>query len=304
MTPTTIIIGRNGPDTADPFRRTGHRPPMTWARHLRHLSYASFRHAQGNQAVQVHFVQSYLRAVLEHGTPGTLSPLERILDRARRLAVPAGHLPVDRALSRAQFLFWSHNIWDIARSLVEHDPAVLPNRGLLDARAADVGAAPGMSSFNEPELAELAGAFEIYRTGVATTWAAAEVIDKLFVPQLLEVELGFQGLGARYPRRPRTDGGDKHESRMLGHCRTAHTRFARGKASITDVVYRQVCRRLDQLCGSTAAGTAVAGRYDLLIQLYNQRHPGSFVSLLHVPENDFARKPGDPVESQGHDPSA
>ncbi|RSM80590.1 hypothetical protein DL991_10795 [Amycolatopsis sp. WAC 01375] len=144
----------------------------------------------------------------------------------------------------------------------------------------------------------------MYRTGAATTSAAAQVIDKLFVPQLLEVELGFQGLGARYPQRPRTDGGDKHESHMLGHCRTARTRFAHGKASITDVIYRQVCRSLDQLRGSTAAETAVAARYDLLIQLYNQCHPGPAVSLLHIPANTFARKSGDPVESQEHDPSA
>ncbi|WP_410646301.1 hypothetical protein [Amycolatopsis sp. cmx-4-54] len=130
------------------------------------------------------------------------------------------------------------------------------------------------------------------------------MIDKLFVPQLLEVELGFQGLGARYPRRPRTDGGDKHESRMFGHCRTAHTRFALGKASITDVVYRQVCRSLDQLRDSTAAGTAVAARYDLLIRLYNLHHPGPSVSLLHIPANTFARRPGAHMDSPGHDPSA
>ncbi|RSM80589.1 hypothetical protein DL991_10790 [Amycolatopsis sp. WAC 01375] len=123
MTPTTIISDRDGPD---PFRRTGHRSPITWSRHLRHLAYASFRHAQGSQAAQVHFVQSYLRTVLEHGTPGTLPPLKPILDRAQRLSVPTGHLPVDNALSRAQFLFWSHNIWDIARSLVERDPACCP----------------------------------------------------------------------------------------------------------------------------------------------------------------------------------
>ncbi|OXM44260.1 hypothetical protein CFP71_40620 [Amycolatopsis thailandensis] len=242
--------------------------------------------------------------MLEYGTPGTLPPLERILDHARRLAVPAGHLAVDNALSRAQFLFWAHNIWDVARSLVEHDSALLPDRELLEARAADVGAQPGMSSFSEPELAELAGAFEVYRTRYATTSAAAQVIDELFVPQLLEVELGFQGIGARYPRRPRIDGGDAHESRLLGHCRTAHTRYTQAKTSVTDLVYRQVCRSLDQLRGCPSPTNAVVARYDLLIRLYNQRHPGSSVPLLHIPADTFTRHPTDPARPEGQSPSA
>ncbi|MFK0249570.1 hypothetical protein ACIQUM_33140 [Amycolatopsis azurea] len=200
--------------------------------------------------------------------------------------IPAGHLVVDDDLARAQFWFWSYNIWDIARSVMTGDPTHLPDRIELECRARAAGARPGMSSFTETELTGLAAAFEIYRAYRRQSLTPQDVVNTLFLPQLLQVELGFQGHGERYPARPRRDDGDKHECRMLGHCLAAHRHFSDSRPSTTDQIYRMACHRLDGLQHGHA-DQLIAAKYRQLVAAYNLRHPTATVPRLHVPGRAF-----------------
>ncbi|WP_219152402.1 hypothetical protein [Amycolatopsis sp. TNS106] len=224
-----------------------------------------------------------------------LPPRQRLLDNATNLTVPTGHLAVDNWLARAQFLFWSYNIWDIAQSVLTNDPEALPDRSQLDDRARAAGARPGMSSFSEVELTSLAAAFESYRSTRPESLTAQVVVSERFLPHLLYVELGFQGHGDPYPARPRTDGGDEHESRLLRHCLTAHRHFSDATPSTTDQIYRQVCRRLDGLL-LPPADRRNAATYTKLIESYNVRHPMATVTRLHVPERAFPPGRTQPAE--------
>jgi uncharacterized membrane protein YczE len=271
---------------ASPRRR--HRPPMTLARHVQRLAYIGFQHAQGSQALQVHFVQAYIRVLAENNVPQVPQTREELAARAARLQPPPGHLDVgDDQLVRAQFMFWAHNTWDIAAAVYHDKPSLLPDRAVLDERADSVGGNADMSSFSDDEMTALAEAFATYHSTPASQLSAAQVIDLHLVPTLIEVELGFQGTSDRWPQRPRTDGGDVHESRLLTHCHTALQRHRQGRARVTDRIYHRICHRLDALTAAPQGNDPVASRYDELIAAYNRNHPAKQAARLHVPLTEF-----------------
>lgn len=84
-----------------------------------------------------------------------------------------------------------------------------------------VGGTPEMSSSTDDELSAVVDAFGMYREQDCSDALYTRVINDHLLPNLIRVELNFQGYGHRYAERPRTDGGDVHESRMIGHCATA-----------------------------------------------------------------------------------
>lgn len=256
--------------------------------HLQVLAYGSFRHAQGNQAAQVHFVQAYVRLLEQQGIPFEWSGM-RVLDTiVRHLRLPHGHAHIDDpVLVHAQFAFWARNIWDVIRSVYHDDPALIPDRRRLDQRAAEVGGTREMTSFRDDELGTLAAAFGFYRARSSARLSATEVVDTHFVPALLDTELGFQGEGTRFVRRPRTDDGDVHESRMLSHCSKSARRYRDGRPDVVNQIYRAVCVRLDRATDDTDPLTS---RYRDLIAAYNRCHPGSTVARLHVPTDDFPER--------------
>ncbi|MFI5591262.1 YitT family protein [Amycolatopsis sp. NPDC051758] len=276
-------VGRPG----SPPRR--HRPPMTLARHVQRLAYIGFQHGQGSQALQVHFVQAYIRILAENDVPHVPQTREELAARAARLQPPSGHLNVeDDQLVRAQFTFWAYNTWDVVAAVYHDKPSLLPNRAILDERAANVGGTADMTSFTDAEMTALAEAFATYHSTPAAQLSASQVIDLHLVPALIEVELGFQGTSDRWPQRPRTDGGDVHESRLLTHCHTALERHRQGRARVTDQIYHRMCHRLDALTAAPPANDPLASRYEELIAAYNRNHPGERAPRLHVPLAEFA----------------
>ncbi|WP_410570381.1 YczE/YyaS/YitT family protein [Amycolatopsis sp. cmx-4-61] len=279
----TRIRGVGGPGSP---RR--HRPPMTLARHMQRLAYIGFQHAQGSQALQVHFVQAYIRILAENNVPQVPQTREELAARAARLRPPPGHLDVgDDQLVRAQFMFWAHNTWDIAAAVYHANPGLLPDRATLDERAANLGGHADMTSFSDGEMTALAEAFATYRSTPGSQLSAAQVIDLHLVPVLIEVELAFQGTSDRFRQRPRTDGGDVHESRLLTHCHTALLRHRQGRARVTDQIYHRICHRLDSLAAAQPGTDPVAARYAELIAAYNRNHPAVQAVRLHVPLTEF-----------------
>lgn len=275
--------------------RAGRRARTTSMRpHLQVLAYGSFRHAQGNQAAQAHFIQAYVRLLAQQGIPFEPSGM-RVLDAiVGHLRLPHGHADInDPVLVHAQFAFWARNIWDVIRSVYHDDPALIPDRRRLDQRAADVGGTREMTSFSDDELGALAAAFAFYRDRSSSRLSATEVVNTHLVPAIVNAELGFQGRGTRFVRRPRTDDGDVHESRMLGHCRKAARRYRDGRPDVVNQIYRAVCARLDRATGDA---DPLASRYRDLVAAYNRCHPDSTVARLHVPEDGFPdpRADGDP----------
>ncbi len=272
--------------------RAGRRARATSMRpHLQVLAYGSFRHAQGNQAGQLHFVQAYVRLLAQQGIPFERSGMGILDAIVGHLRLPHGHADInDPVLVRAQFAFWARNIWDVIRSVYHDAPDLLPDRRRLDQRAAEVGGTREMTSFTDDELAALAAAFAYYRAPSSIRLSATDIVDTHLVPALLETELGFQGEGTRFVRRPRTDGGDVHESRMLGHCRKAAQRYRDGRPDVVNQIYRAVCARLDRAVDDA---DPLASRYRDLVAAYNRCHPASALVRLHVPEDSFSeRRPG------------
>ncbi len=266
--------------------RAGRRAHTTSMRpHLQVLAYGSFRHAQGNQVAQAHFVQAYVRLLAQLGIPFEPSGM-RVLDAiVGHLRLPHGHADInDPVLVHAQFAFWARNIWDVIRSVYHADPALIPDRRRLDQRAAELGGTPEMTSFTNDELGALAAAFGLYRTRSSVQLSATEIVDTYLVPAVVNAELGFQGEGTRFVRRPRTDGGDVHESRMLSHCGKSAQRYREGRPDVVNQIYRAVCARLDR---ATDVADPLASRYRDLVAAYNRCHPDATVARLHVPEDSF-----------------
>jgi uncharacterized membrane protein YczE len=258
-------------------------------RHVQVLAYDSFRHAQGNQALQVHFIQAYVRRLCELGVPFDPTAGVALKQHVQRLRLPHGHIDVpDVAQVRAQFAFWSALLWDIVLAVYTDAPSRLPDRHRLDLLAAQVGGTPAMSSFTDEEMTALAAALAVYRDPATSTVNWTDVVEQQFVPALVRVELGFQGHGTRYPQRPRTDDGDPHEARLLGHCTRALRGHDRGTPDVVAAIYRVVCGRLDQLNSDDAALDPAAATYRELIAAYNRNHPGDDdVDALHVPATVF-----------------
>jgi uncharacterized membrane protein YczE len=282
VSPTPLVASRNGQRRRD--------REQSLRRHLQVLVYSSFRHAQGSQATQIHFIQSDIRLLREQGVPFDPAAGDALTEHVRRLRLPSGHVEVpDEQLVRAQFEFWAQTLWDIACSVYHDDPRLLPDRGRLEERAVAVGGTKQMSSFTDTEMASVAAALDTYRAPGAVGLSGTDVVNTLFVPSLLEVELRFQGVGEKYPSRPRTDGGDVHESRLLGHCERALLRYRQGRPDTTNRIYLAVCQRLDGLPGLDAGEDPVAARYRELVVAYNRCHPGAEVAELHVPVAVFSR---------------
>ncbi|OLZ51651.1 hypothetical protein BS329_15405 [Amycolatopsis coloradensis] len=256
-------------------------------RHVHLLSYMSFRHAQGSQPVQLHFMQAYARILRDTGVtvdPGLRSATPREVIRQR--ALPTNHLDIpDPALISAQLEFWWLLMWDVLDAVRTRDHTHLPSRRDLLDRMNAVGGNQEMSSFTDEELTALDSALDLYRNAAADQLAGDVIAVTYFLPALLHVERGFQGAGTRFPARPRTDGGDVHDSLLLTHCRAARDRYRKGTTDITDRVYHAVCRHLDR---AERDDTALHGSYRALVASYNRNHPQELEPRLHTPGDEFA----------------
>jgi hypothetical protein len=268
--------------------RPGRTGRGSYRRHAQILAYISFRHAQGNQPLQVHYIESYVRILRALGVTPAAGDRDALAEHIRRLRLPLGHMEIpDATLVDVQFAFWWANIWDITLAVFTGDHRHLPTRARLDERVTELGGTTDMSSFTDVELTDLAAAFDRHRSASATALGPVEVVERYVVPALIEVEFGFQGSGDRYPTRPRTDGGDIHESRMAEHCLRALRRYREGRPDPTDRIYRAICHRLDQLSLPTFVPDPTAGRYRDLVGAYNHTHPADPVVRLHVPDEFF-----------------
>lgn len=186
----------------------------------------------------------------------------------------------------AQFEFWWLNTWDILLAVYAGDPHLLPGREQLDARAAAVGGTSDMSSFTTREMDVLAEGFTTYRADDAHLSRSREVAISRFLPNLIRVEHNFQGRGQKYSRRPREDGGDPYESKLLTYCREALKRFRRGAPNLIDHIYLEICQRLDRLVHSDVS-SPMRQSYTSLIADYNAHHPDARLPMLHVPSDDL-----------------
>ncbi|MEU4198266.1 hypothetical protein AB0E69_40665 [Kribbella sp. NPDC026611] len=223
---------------------------------------------------QLHFVQAYLRHLHADGVRYDGTARTELAAAARAARLPTAHLAIpDTALIEAQFAFWWELVCDVAAAVSARDHRLLPDDAVLRRRISDVGGRPEMSSFRDEEMDELIAVLATYRSTAADELTPHDVTAHRFVPQLLRVELGFQGSGPRYPRRPRPEGSDPHESLLRSHCRHAQARAGAGTADIVDRIYLEVSRTLD------AAGNEV---YQRLIDAYNANHPGAEVTSLHI----------------------
>jgi hypothetical protein len=260
-------------------------------RHARKLLRESFQAAQGDQRTQVHFVQAYMRYLLIDGVPIDLPARAAPVERIRRQRLPAGHLLVpDRAQREAQFEFWWHLMWDLAAAVYAGVPDFLPSRDEIDDRVRVCGGTPAMSSFTETEMARLARTIALYRR-CDVALGPDVVIELLLTPSIVRTELGFQGRSPRYPARPRTDGGDVHESRLLTRCELALRRYHEGHADIVDRIYRKVCHQLSWL-ERVEPYNPVQLQYRELIDAYNATHPDRPPRhRLHVPIREFPDEP-------------
>ncbi|MBE1580534.1 hypothetical protein ACFORH_39150 [Amycolatopsis roodepoortensis] len=263
------------------------RPRTAFSRHTRRLHRISFAAAQGDQPTQVHFVQAYARRLAADGVPLDLTVREALADRAQRQRLPAGHIDVDRAVIRAEFAFWWHLLIDLMQAVYTGCHQGLPSRVELDGLMHAVDGDPGMSPFSVEEMDRLARTIALYRrTDLGTN---TDLVDRLLLGGVLRVEHGFQGRSARYPARPRTDGGDRHASRFLLRCRVARNNFRDGRADVDDRIYRSLCALLDQL----GPGDPLHRVYRALIEDFNHNHPREPVERLHIPADAFPAEPGD-----------
>lgn len=256
-------------------------------RHVRKLHRESFAAAQGDQPTQLHFIQAYARYMLISGVPIDLPVRDEVIERVRRQRLPAGHLLVpDAAQRRAQFEFWWFGMWDVLSAVYSGLPDYLPSRAELDDRVDAVGGTPEMSSFSEREMRRLARALAFYRRCDITVGPNV-VVELLLLPSMIRTELGFQGRSERYPARPRTDGGDVHESRLLTRCELALQHYHHGKADVVDRIYRQLCRQLSWL-ERVEPCNPVQVQYRELVDAYNATHPDHpRRARLHVPFLEF-----------------
>jgi hypothetical protein len=281
-TRTEIIpVHTNASRPASSLVAKGPGPSSLLRRHVQTLLYESFRHAQGDQALQVHFIHCYAHLLRAAAVPLDLSVRDQFVDRIRNRQVPRGHqVIVNLDLVRSQFEFWWLNMWDVLLSVYMEDPGLLPGPDQLAARSVATGGTPEMSSYTDDEMERLDAGFDAYRTDDPPR-EFSFVVHERFLPRLLEVEWNFQGNGPRYRSRPRTDGGDVHESKLLSHCEKALTHLERSTLDMIDRIYLAVCNRLEWLTHHQV-GDPVSVFYRRLIAAYNSHHVAGPVRQLHV----------------------
>lgn len=257
---------------------------VTFSRHAQTLLYESFLHAQGDQVNQIHFIQSYARLLYEQGMPFDVSVKHRLTERIRNRHLPQSHKAIPNPIQvRAQFEYWWLNMFDIFESVYAADPGRLPDDATLYQRMVAVGGDESMSSFTAAELSKLTtNGFSPYRTETRRLETYQDVVHRQFLPNLIRVELNFQGHGAKFPERPRTDDGDVHESRMLGHCVKAARRDP-AHVDTVDRIYLTVRLRLDWLERHNRKDPTYLA-YQSLKAAYNDKHPTARVASLHKPE--------------------
>lgn len=268
---------------------------VSLSRHAQTLLYESFRHAQGNQPAQVHFMKAYALLLRQTGVEIDFSLKDRLAHRIRSKQVPIGHMDIPNLIQvRAQFEFWWLIMWDIFSAIYLTDSQHLPTREKLDRRAIAVGGTCEMSSFTGEEMEALSHAFTPYRVADFSTLRPSEIVNEYFLPNLIRVERNFQGHGSRYATRPRTDGGDVHESKMFDHCAKAVRRLQRKITGPIDLIYVYVCERLDWL-SRNQPDNPVYVDYLSLIDFYNTNHPHAPATALHTaihpPLNNSAAYP-------------
>jgi hypothetical protein len=260
-------------------------------RHARKLHRESFAAAQGDQPTQLHFIQAYARYLKTMGIPIDLPARDDALERIRHQRLPAGHLLVpDAGQRQAQFEFWWRLMWDVFAAVYSGRPEYLPSRAELDDRVRECGGRPEMTSFTELEMRRLARTLGFYRR--CDVADGPDVVIELFLlPSMIRTELGFQGRSERYPARPRTDGGDVYESRLLTRCELALQQYREGKADIVDRIYRKMCRQLSWL-DKVEPENPVRLQYQELVGAYNATHPDRPPrQRLHVPFLEFPDEP-------------
>ncbi|MBP2472448.1 hypothetical protein JOF53_001320 [Crossiella equi] len=252
---------------------------MSFSRHAQTLLYESFRHAQGDQPNQVHFMFGYALLLRDAKVPFDLSVRDSLLDRVRNRQLPQGHLAMPNADQvRAQFEFWWRTMFDVFRAVQDDDLALLPSVRELRERMAHVGGEADMSSFTGEEMGRLAATLAEYRARTEKRLSAYDVIGGRFLPGMIRVEHNFQGVGARWTYRPREDGGDPHESRMLSYYRRL---AGREQLDLPGQVYAIAARRLDWLAEHEPAHPVHLAYRDL-VNAYNANHPEAPVTRLHL----------------------
>ena len=265
----------------DTFKNT--TKSVAFSRHAQTLLYESFRHAQGDQPNQVNFIQCYARILYETGIPLKSTDRLNLHERITKRRLPRGHAVIeDQERIRAQFEFWWLNMFDILESVYAETPSRLPNLMTLRERAARVRATEDMPSFSDDEMERLGAEFEQHRSSQAST-SFRDVLRRSFLPNLVRVELNFQGLpgpGAKYSERPRTDGGDVHESKLLTYCkRAAHHGLP--PSDPVDIIYLGIRDHLEWLRDNDPSNETYLA-YRKLVRAYNDNHPSATVTSLHI----------------------
>ncbi|MFE3783997.1 hypothetical protein ACFXPA_38150 [Amycolatopsis sp. NPDC059090] len=221
-------------------------------------------------------MQAYVRVLHCWQVPLDCSARDELLDRIRRGRIPIWHSVIESANQvQAQFEFWWLNLWDILHSVYAGEPGLILSADDLARRAENVGGTPEMSSFTSEEMEKAAAGFSPYRAE-ETPWSYSDVIRDHFLPSLIRVETNFQGLGARYSSRPRTDGSDVHESIMMRQCLAVN----REGGGPVDLIYETVIKLLDWQESNAPHGRNHV-TYRALVDAYNRCHPNSPVLALH-----------------------
>lgn len=261
------------------------RDSAVFSRCIRKGFRASFWAAQGNQVLQVHFLQAYARYMVIDRIPRDPTARHIQQESMREQLIPHGHVQVLDKVRRAQNEFWWQLMWDILDAAYDGVPECLPSRAELDDRIRACGGDPTMSGFSDEQMTPLARALGLYRRRDIAPGPNV-VIELLFLPGVIEVERGFQGAGVHYPQRPRTDGGDVHQSRLASYCQRACVHYHEGTADIVDRIYRMLCERLTWLAAARI-DDPVHIAYRELVDAYNTHHRGQHVEQLHVSAADF-----------------
>ncbi|GAA5175188.1 hypothetical protein GCM10023321_80720 [Pseudonocardia eucalypti] len=258
---------------------SGRRAGADFRRTVQTLLYESFRHAQGDQRLQIHFIESYARILREQGVSIDPAVRDELVPRIRSRRLPRGHLAIsNRQQVAAQFEFWWLTLWDLLVSVYAEDSRHVPSSARLADRMVLVGGTTEMSSFTPAEMRQIDEGLAPYRDQDDPAKSSAQIIWERFLPNLIRVEWNFQGNGARYPARPRTDGGDIHESKMLGYCDRAAAVSVDQASDPVNQIYLEVSRSLAWLAAHRPQDPTYAA-YTRLIASYRANHQRATATL-------------------------